>query len=95
MRKSRAEKSGKIQIHNIILNFPALDFLVQKIKEREIQKNFCRSLPYFSIYPGHYEQTANLLNTCTSVTLHLFYVCNCMALKWKEFTIMTFFGKEV
>ena len=52
MRKSRAEKSGKIQIHNIILNFPALDFLVQKIKEREIQNYFCHSLPYFSIYPA-------------------------------------------
>ena len=52
MRESRAEKGGKIQIHNIILNFPALDFLVQKIKEQEIQNYFCRSLPYFSIYPG-------------------------------------------
>ena len=43
---------GKTQIHNIILNFPALDFLVQKIKEWEIQNSFCRSLPYFSIYPA-------------------------------------------
>ena len=51
MRKSRAEKSGGIQIHNIILNFPALDFLIEKIKELEIKKKFCRSLPYFSIYP--------------------------------------------
>ena len=51
MRKSRAEKSGKIQIHNIILNFPTLDFLVQKIKVWEIQNFFCRSLPNFSIYP--------------------------------------------
>ena len=25
------------------MNFPALDFLVHKIKELEIQKNFCRS----------------------------------------------------
>ena len=54
MRKSRAEKSGKIQIHNIILNFTALDFLVRKIKEQEIQKKICRSLPYFSIYPTTY-----------------------------------------
>ena len=39
MRKSTAEKSGIIQIHNIILNFPpALDFLVWKIKEWEIKK---------------------------------------------------------
>ena len=51
MRKSRAEKIGKIQIHNIILNFPALDFLVRKIKEWEIQKDFCCFSPYFSIYP--------------------------------------------
>ena len=27
----------------VILNFPALDFLVRKIKEWEFQKNFCRS----------------------------------------------------
>ena len=31
--------------------FPALDFLVRKIKQQEIQKKFCRSLPCFSIYP--------------------------------------------
>ena len=38
-RKSRAEKSRKIQINNnIILNFPILDFLVRKLKERQIQK---------------------------------------------------------
>ena len=54
-RKSREEKSGKIQIHNIVLNFPAVDFLVCMIKEYEIQNSFCRSLPYFSIYPGFYE----------------------------------------
>ena len=54
MRKSSAEKSGKIQIHNIILNFLALDFLVHKIKEWEIQNSFCHSLPYFSIYPEIY-----------------------------------------
>ena len=34
-----------------IQNFPTLDFLIRKIKEREIQKSFCHSLPYFSIYP--------------------------------------------
>ena len=56
MRKSRAEKSGEIQIHNIILNFPALYFLVRKIKEWEIQDSFCRSLPYFSIYPGKHQK---------------------------------------
>ena len=33
----------------VILNFPALDFLVHKIKEREFQKMFYRSLPYFYI----------------------------------------------
>ena len=55
--KSRAEKSWKIQIHNIILNFPALDFLVRKIKELEIQKVFSHTLPYFSIYPGFYQDT--------------------------------------
>ena len=38
MRKSRAKMSGKIQIHNMILNFPTQDFLIQKIKEREIKK---------------------------------------------------------
>ena len=43
---------GKIQIHNMILNFPAQDFLIRKIKEQEIQNSFCRSLPYFSIYPA-------------------------------------------
>ena len=31
MRKSRAEKTGNIQIHKIILNFSALDFRVWKI----------------------------------------------------------------
>ena len=31
------------------LNFSTL---VWKIKEWEIKKKFCRSLPYFSIYPG-------------------------------------------
>ena len=52
-KKSRAEKSGKIQIHNIILNSPTLDFLVQKIKEHEIQNSFRHSLPYFSIYADY------------------------------------------
>ena len=52
MRKSRAEKSRKIEIHNIILNFSTLDFFIRKIKEWKIQNSFCHSLPYFSIYPG-------------------------------------------
>ena len=43
-------ESGKIQIYNIVLNFPALDFLIQKIKEWEIQNSFYHSLPYFSIF---------------------------------------------
>ena len=51
MWKSRGGKSGQIQIDNIIFNFPALDFLIQKIKEWEIQNSFCCSLPYFSIHP--------------------------------------------
>ena len=45
---------GKFKIILWIWIFPlfsALDFLVQKIKEQEIKKKFCRSLPYFSIYP--------------------------------------------
>ena len=29
------------------MNFPTLDFLIRKIKEREYQKFFCRSSPYF------------------------------------------------
>ena len=44
--KSRARKL-KINIH-IIFNFPALDFLVGKIKERKNFKYFCHSLPYFN-----------------------------------------------
>ena len=28
-------------------------YSVFPIKEQEFQKKFCRSLPYFSIYPGH------------------------------------------
>ena len=40
------------KIHNIILNFPTVDFPIKKIKEREIQNSICHSLPYFSIcYP--------------------------------------------
>ena len=42
--------SRKIQNHYIILNFPALDFLVMvKIKEQEFHKYFCRFLSYFHI----------------------------------------------
>ena len=40
------------RIRYIILNFPALDFLVRKIKEREFQKSLCCSLPYFYTYLG-------------------------------------------
>ena len=42
---------GKFKKIHVILNFPALDFLVHKIKERKFQKNFYRSLPYFYTYP--------------------------------------------
>ena len=38
---------------------PTLDFLVCKIKEREFQNSFCRSLTCFSIYPGHCYSGAN------------------------------------
>ena len=46
---------GKIKIHNIISNFPALDFLVQKIKEQKIQNSFGRSLLFFlyTLVPMH------------------------------------------
>ena len=47
MRKSRAEKSGKIQIHNIILNFPALDFLIWKIQKAGNSKFF---LLFFTLF---------------------------------------------
>ena len=33
------------------MNFPTLDFLIRKIKEREFQNCSCRYLPYFYIYP--------------------------------------------
>ena len=36
-------KEGKNWIH---FNFPALVFLIHKIKEWEFQKYFCHSLPY-------------------------------------------------
>ena len=45
------ERVGKFKIHNIVSNFPSLDFLVRKIKEREIQNSFGRSMHYFSIHP--------------------------------------------
>ena len=49
----RISKLGKFQmIQSIILDFPPLDSLIQKIKEREFQKKFCRSLPCLPIYPG-------------------------------------------
>ena len=37
----------------MILNFPALDLLIGKIKEREFQKPFFHSLPYFDTYPDY------------------------------------------
>ena len=46
-------RAGKIQNIYVILNFPTLDFLICKIKERELQKYFCRSLPHFFTYPDH------------------------------------------
>ena len=51
-RKFSIKRSGKIQNIKVILNFPALDFLILKIKEREFQKYFCHSLPYFYTYPA-------------------------------------------
>ena len=42
-------QSRKIQNYIYYLNFPTLDFLTRKIKEREFQKSFCPSLPYFYI----------------------------------------------
>ena len=53
-RKSSGKQSGKIQNICVILNFPALNFLVRKIKEWEFQKNLCRSLPiYIHTYPEY------------------------------------------
>ena len=52
IRKSRAIPAGKFKIIYIILNLPAQDFLVGKIKAQEFQKSFRRSLPYFYTYPG-------------------------------------------
>ena len=49
--KSAKNEAGKFKIY-VILNFPALDFLIHKIKEREFQNYFCRSLPCFSLYSG-------------------------------------------
>ena len=53
--KEEIIQSGKIlnYMQYIIFNFPTLDFLVRKIKEREFQNYFCCSLPCFSIYSGH------------------------------------------
>ena len=58
MRKFRA---GKFKITYIFLIFPLyflLNFLIRKVKEREFQKNFCRSLPYFYTYPEKTDQIA-------------------------------------
>ena len=38
--------AGEIQNIYIILNFPTLDFLIHKIKARESQNIFCRSLVF-------------------------------------------------
>ena len=51
MRKSRAEKRGKIQIHNIILNFPALDFHVWKITAGNT-KLLLSFITLFFLYPN-------------------------------------------
>ena len=48
-RKISRKRSGKIQNIYVILNFPALDFLVHKIKEWEFQKN-CLSFFTLLIY---------------------------------------------
>ena len=37
-----------------------MDFLIGKIKEREFQKYFCRSLPYFYTQPIRYSGYARL-----------------------------------
>ena len=45
------ERVGKFKKYNNVLNFPSLDILIlEDNKEWEIQKYFCHSLPYFSIY---------------------------------------------
>ena len=46
-KKSSRKWSGKIQNIYVILNFPALDFLVSKIKERELKKNSVVLYPIF------------------------------------------------
>ena len=44
-QENSAEKgAGKIQKIYVVLNFPALDFHIHKIKEWEFQKKFCCSL---------------------------------------------------
>ena len=42
---------GKFKIYMyVILNFPALDFLVHMIKEREFKKKICHALSYIYTY---------------------------------------------
>ena len=45
------ERENSKKYTYVILNFPALDFLIHKIKEWEFQKKFCRSLSNFYTYP--------------------------------------------
>ena len=42
----------KFKIYTCYSEFPTLDFLIRKIKEREFQNYFCHSLPYFLYNPG-------------------------------------------
>ena len=52
-RKSSRKQCWKIQNIHAILNFPALDFLICKIKEQEFLKKICRSLPLFLYIPDN------------------------------------------
>ena len=52
MRKFSIKQRGKIQNINVILKFPALDFLIRNIKKGEFSKKFCHSLPYFYTHPA-------------------------------------------
>ena len=49
---SAENREGKLKNNNVILNFPALDFHVPKIKEREFQKIVSFSLPYLYTHPA-------------------------------------------
>ena len=41
----------KFKIYTCYSEFPTLDFLIRKIKEREFRKVFCHSLPPFFYIP--------------------------------------------